>query len=63
MGTLLNTKEAAEYLTAHGKQTREATLNSLRSTGGGPPFLKAPGRKHVFYDSDDLDKWANYRHW
>jgi hypothetical protein len=47
MGNLLNTKQAAQYLTERGKKTEESTLNSLRNLGGGPIFGKADGKKLV----------------
>jgi hypothetical protein len=58
MGTLLNPKDAARYLTERGKPTEKATLDTQRSTGGGPPFYKEDGKKHVMYDTDDLDEFA-----
>ena len=58
MGNLLNTKDAAKYLTEHGKPTEKATLDTLRSTGGGPLFGKVDGQKYIQYDTDDLDDWA-----
>jgi hypothetical protein len=53
MGTKIPTGPAAIFLTENGKPTKEATLNSLRSTGAGPPFYKGKG-KSVLYDTDDL---------
>ena len=58
MGEKVNTPRASQVLTELGKPTKEATLNSWRSTGGGPPFYKAPGKKHVVYDTDELAEWA-----
>jgi hypothetical protein len=56
MDDKVNTKKAAEILTELGRPTKEATLNSLRSTGGGPPFYKSG--KYILYDTDDLAEWA-----
>jgi hypothetical protein len=58
MGKLLNPKDAAAYLTERGKPTERATLDTQRSTGGGPPFYKEDGKKYVMYDTDDLDEHA-----
>jgi hypothetical protein len=49
--------EASAYLLAqHGIRRKPATLATLRSRGGGPPFRKA-GRD-VIYEPADLDGWA-----
>jgi hypothetical protein len=58
MGTLLNTKDAARYLTERGKPIERSTLDTLRNIGGGPPFYKEDGKKHIQYDTDDLDVFA-----
>lgn len=50
----LRTPEAAAY-TGHGK----STLDKLRLTGGGPPFVKRGTA--VVYDRDDLDRWMEER--
>ena len=47
----LPTSAAAKYL-GLGK----STLDKLRVTGGGPPFIKFG--KRVVYDPDDLDAWS-----
>ena len=57
MGDLLNPKDAARYLTEHGKLTEKATLDTLRSTGGGPIFCKEDGKKYVLYDTEELDEY------
>ena len=51
---LLTTTEAAAYLRLAPK-----TLERLRVTAGGPPFLKAgPGKRaRVLYRQSDLDAW------
>jgi excisionase family DNA binding protein len=48
----LSTEKAAEYL-GLGK----STLDKLRVTGGGPPFIKFG--KRVVYDVDDLNAWSS----
>jgi hypothetical protein len=50
--TLLNTRQAAAYLDG---LYAPATLESMRTRGGGPPFRKLNGR--VFYLPEDLDGW------
>jgi predicted DNA-binding transcriptional regulator AlpA len=40
---------------AHYTGVGTSTLNRLRSTGGGPRFLKICRR--VTYDTNDLDEW------
>jgi hypothetical protein len=56
--TLLNSKHAAKFCTDNGRPTEEATLNTKRSTGGGPPFYKKDDEKNVWYDTDDLLEWC-----
>jgi hypothetical protein len=46
-GALLTVREAAAFLTAHGLPTSVASLNSDRSNGTGPKFLKI--EKIVYY--------------
>jgi hypothetical protein len=58
MGDKVNTEQAAKFLTDLGRPTKAATLNTQRSTGGGPPFYKAEGGKHVLYDTDELAEHA-----
>ena len=58
MGKLVNTREAAQYLTEHGKLIEKSTLDTLRNIGGGPPFYKEDGKKYIMYDTDDLDVYA-----
>ena len=50
----LRTPEAAAYI-GHGK----STLDKLRVTGGGPPFVKRGAA--VVYDRADLDRWLEER--
>ena len=50
----LSTPAAAEYL-----GLSPATLETMRSRGGGPPFVKL-GRR-VVYQREDLDSWVSAR--
>jgi predicted DNA-binding transcriptional regulator AlpA len=54
MTQLLHTQQLAEYL--HNKMS---TLESWRSAGCGPPYLKI-GRR-VFYRLADVDAWLESR--
>jgi hypothetical protein len=45
--TLYSVEEAAPYMTSLGLQTSVGGLNSMRSNGDGPPFLKIG--KRVWY--------------
>jgi hypothetical protein len=45
--TLYSVEEAAPYMTALGLQMSTGGMNSLRSNGDGPPFLKIG--KRVWY--------------
>ena len=51
----LTVGDAAVYL-----GLAESTLNKLRMTGDGPPFLKLTARR-VAYDVRDLDSWMASR--
>ena len=53
MGRLLDTYEAADCLSVS-----KAYLDSLRSTGGGPEYIKI-GRRMVRYRRSALDKWVD----
>lgn len=53
-GRRLDTNQAADYL---GNES--STLNTWRSRGEGPPFIKV-GRS-VRYDTRDLDQWLAAR--
>ena len=50
----LGPEEAAVYLGLSAK-----TLQRMRVTGEGPPYVKA--RRRVIYDRLDLDEWAAKR--
>ena len=52
--TRMNVKDAAQYLGVHF-----TTLNTWRSEGGGPRYMKLGTR--VVYDSADLDRWMEQR--
>jgi excisionase family DNA binding protein len=54
MHTLFMQREAAELL-----RLSERTLERMRVTGDGPPFVKA-GRR-VLYRPDDIDAWIASR--
>lgn len=53
---LLTVKEAADYRTSQGLPTTQASLNSDRSNGIGPKFLKI-GRR-VYYKQVTLDEYV-----
>jgi len=50
----MTTPEAAEYV-----GLSPATLETLRTRGGGPVFAKLGAR--VVYEKDDLDRWLKER--
>lgn len=52
---LLRTPEAARYLSLSPR-----TLEKLRVTGGGPPYIRL-GRRAIVYDPTDLAAWAASR--
>lgn len=56
---LLNRRDTAEALTAAGYPTAPATLATLATRGGGPPFRKY-GRWPVYRWGDALE-WARSR--
>jgi hypothetical protein len=58
MGEKLRPKQAARFCTDNGRPTEEATLNTKRSTGGGPDYYKKDDDKYVWYDTDDLLEWC-----
>jgi hypothetical protein len=57
--TRLNRKQAADALSGIGYPVAEATLATLGSRGGGPPFAKFGPR--VIYRWQDLLEWAQKR--
>ena len=53
--TLLNTKQAAEYL-----QLKPNTLEKYRSIGGeGPVYIKYKRSGRIFYKKSTLDAWID----
>jgi len=57
MDKLLTTSEARDVLEyEYGIPIAERTLANIRTTGGGPRFLRV--RKFVRYRPDDLAAWA-----
>lgn len=52
---LVRTDGAAEYVAL-----AVSTLEKLRLSGGGPPFVRLGGRA-VAYDIRDLDRWIDER--
>lgn len=50
---ILRTPEAAQFLGLSA-----STLEKMRSTGGGPKFIRLGGRA-VGYDITDLDEWLD----
>ena len=56
MSRLLSTIEAAAFLTERGFNTAPATLEKLRSVGGGPAFTKFS--RFPRYAEEDLIVWA-----
>ena len=51
---LLDVEQTADYL-----RLSPSTLNRLRTTGEGPPFIKV--RRRVLYDVEALDTWLTKR--
>jgi hypothetical protein len=56
IGKLLTPEQAAQRLTELGKPTKVPSLNTMRTKGGGPPFVKVG--KYILYDDDDLVEYA-----
>jgi hypothetical protein len=56
IGRLLTPEQAAQRLTELGRPTKVATLNTWRTTGGGPPFYKSG--KYILYADEDLVEFA-----
>jgi hypothetical protein len=53
--TLLNPKQASEYLRSKGVARAAVTLRNLRLKGGGPQFRKLGN--NVYYEPELLDQW------
>ncbi len=64
---LLNLSDADRYVetpkAAKITKYTQGTLNKLRVTGGGPPFIRLGGKKRgkVIYDTLDLHAWMQSR--
>jgi hypothetical protein len=55
---MMNTREASAYLLEKwGVVRRESTMRRLRSTGGGPHYLKMASGE-VIYTDEKLDAWV-----
>jgi len=68
-GSLLNTQEAAAFMTKHGRKTTAKTLERKRCKGGGPIFIKigpnvryAPERL-LEYIKADLSEFSSTSEW
>jgi hypothetical protein len=57
MGTFLDRREAADYLSDRGLKTSWKTLQKKATTGGGPPY-RIWGNRAV-YEPRSLDRWAD----
>ncbi|HEY0960130.1 MAG TPA: hypothetical protein VGE05_12795 [Novosphingobium sp.] len=58
-GRKYNRDEAARFLRANGLRTTAASLATMATRGGGPPFFKIG--KHCFYWQIDLEMWVEQR--
>ena len=59
MEPLLDTRSAAQRLTALGIRRSPTTLRKLRTVGGGPPYRHLNGR--AYYTDRDLVDWISSR--
>ncbi|MCZ8546320.1 helix-turn-helix domain-containing protein [Mesorhizobium qingshengii] len=57
--TLLNPKQASQYLREKGVTRSPVTLRNLRVKGGGPQFRKLGN--NVYYEPELLDEWITNR--
>lgn len=57
--TLLNPRQACDYLREKGVVRSPVTLRNLRLKGGGPQFRKLGNS--VYYTPELLDKWIRDR--
>ena len=57
--TIFRRRDAAAALTAAGFQIAPATLSTLATRGGGPPYRRFSGR--AIYTWGDLLRWAESR--
>jgi excisionase family DNA binding protein len=51
----MRTDEAANYL-----RLSRSTLEKMRLSGDGPPFIKS-GKRIVLYKTEDLEQWLESR--
>lgn len=58
-GRKYNREEAARFLRANGLRTTAASLATMATRGGGPPYFKIG--KHCFYWQLDLEIWMEQR--
>ncbi|RVD69858.1 MAG: hypothetical protein E5V62_03215 [Mesorhizobium sp.] len=60
MTTYCKTRGASQYLREqHGIQRAPATLETMRTKGGGPAFVKLGGE--VYYATEALDHWVEQK--
>lgn len=58
-GRKYSRKEAACFLRANGLRTTAASLATMATRGGSPPYFKTG--KHCFYWQLDLESWVGQR--
>jgi hypothetical protein len=58
-GRRYSREEAARFLRANGLRTTAASLATMATRGGGPPYFKIG--KHCFYWQIDLEIWVEQR--
>lgn len=58
-GRKYSREEAARFLRANGLRTTAASLATMATRGGGPPYFKIG--KHCFYWQIDLEMWVAQR--
>lgn len=58
-GRTFSRDEAARLLQSHGLRTTTASLATMATRGGGPPFYKIG--KYAFYRQRDLQAWISQR--
>ena len=58
-GSKYNRNEAARFLRANGLRTTPASLATMATRGGGPPYFKIG--KHCLYWQIDLEIWVEQR--
>lgn len=58
-GRKYSREEAARFLRANGLRTTAASLATMATRGGGPPYFKIG--KHCFYWQIDLEMWVEQR--